>query len=125
MRFDKELQEFVETPMSDNNPDLVVIIKKPGKKCPDAFSRVCWSISRQEYVYGSESSYTMFDYHNNGRYYDDSDENIKGEKNAYRMGVTPCESAFYDEDGCLYEIEDPSMPHKLIYDINEHPEYLR
>ena len=125
MRYDKKLKEFVNTPMSDDNPDLVVVLKKPGIRCPECFTRVCWSISRQEYIYGSEAEFTILDYPNNKRYYDDSEKMLKLSKEVYRKGITACDSAFYDEYGCLYEIEDPSMPHKLIYDINEHPEYLR
>ena len=118
-------REFIETVMADDNPDFVIVLKRNTKKMPDLYDRVVWSLSEQKYIYGDERDYTTFKGEYSTPTFNDSDEHKDMLKECYRKSLTVCKSAFYDIDGKLYEIADPSKPHILLYDINEHPEYLR
>lgn len=116
--------DYIDTVMSDNNIDFVVVFKRQSKHIPEYADRVVWSISEQRYVYGDEYKYTVLVGDEQIPTFDASEENKESIKNSYRKGLTLCGSAFYDVDGKLYEIVDPSKPHVLLYDINKHPEYL-
>ena len=115
---------YIDTIMSDNNIDFVVVFKRQSKNIPERADRVVWCISEQKYIYGDEFKYTVLVGEDEKPKFDASDKNKERVKNSYRRGLTLCGSAFYDVDGKLYEIVNPLEPHVLLYDINEHPEYL-
>lgn len=102
----------------DDNPDIVVALKRESKRIPYRYDRVIWSKKEKRFIYGDPEEYVVYVGEEETPKLDTSIESQNQVKECYRVGLTQCESSFYDDGTRLYEVTDVSKEHKLIFDAS-------
>ena len=117
----------------DDNPDIVVALKRESKRIPYQYDRVVWSKKEKRFIYGDPEEYVVYvtPEDKQGEECDLStfedcndcipklDTSIRIQniiKDSYRTGLTQCGSSFYDDGTRLYEVVDVGDEHKLIFE---------
>lgn len=102
----------------DDNPDIVVALKRESKRIPYLYDRIVWSKKEKRFIYGDPEEYVVYVGEEETPKLDTSIMIQNIIKDSYRTGLTQCESSFYDDGTRLYEVADVSQEHKLIFDAS-------